>query len=122
MKLTENFIREGIINADDKEIIEFGLARIKDLIIGLCITLLSGYALYQGELNILDIQYAIENNAGDIMLIAELDAIDIINIYNYLLLFYIKCFWKEVPSFLCLLFWSIIYKMSQCKIKKRTGC
>ena len=29
MKLTENFIREGIINADDKEIIEFGLTRIK---------------------------------------------------------------------------------------------
>lgn len=42
MKLTENFIREGIINADDKEIIEFGLTRIKDLIIGLCITFIIG--------------------------------------------------------------------------------
>lgn len=42
MELTEKFIREGIISAEDKEIVNFGLVRLRDLIIGLCTTFIIG--------------------------------------------------------------------------------
>ncbi|MFR8469711.1 hypothetical protein BLA28_04620 [Eisenbergiella tayi] len=123
MKLTENFIREGIINADDKEIIEFGLTRIKDLIIGLCITFIIGICFgIPGESLIFWIfSMPLRINAGGYHADSRTGC-NLISSVSIIVCFYFisNVFWKEVPSFFaCLLFWVIIYKMSPVQNKRK---
>ena len=124
MKLTENFIRESIINTEEKEIVEFGLARIKDLIAGLSITFFIGicFGIPLESLIFWVFSMPLRTNAGGYHADSRTGC-TFISVLTIIVCFYCisNSIWKEVPSFIaCLLFGGLIFKISpvQNKVKE----
>lgn len=124
MKLTENFIRESIINTEEKEIVEFGLARIKDLIAGLSITFFIGicFGIPLESLIFWVFSMPLRTNAGGYHADSRTGC-TFISVLTIIVCFYCisNSIWKEVPSFIaCLFFGGLIFKISpvQNKVKE----